>query len=740
MDYSTVIRQGEELFSKGQFDQAAALFDYIIKQQPDNYNALNNLGVIHHHRGNRSNAEKYFLKAINVKVDYIDSCLNLAQLYIEDKKLTKACFYLEKCTEKSPNENLFKILYQLHSELGNFQKAQYYLDNSKQSYLESEYTNKTNHPENQNQFQSHTKIKVQPLNLLFVQDAPCIRNYKMATALRSRGHRVSLAYTEKRLSDCYTGLSDDTYNECIKLNNYRHLWDISCNYDLLHCHNEPDTLSVAALAGHAPVIHDTHDLISLRANGDPQLCYFEGIANRGAAGRIYTTPYQLEEARKLYGVNGKSLVFHNYCSTSDLPKRLLSKLSRKDGRVHIVYEGGVGGSAHRDFSDLFIELAAKEIDIHIYPAVFSQEQGQFFSQYSHIHYNRPISPKNLIEQMSQYDFGIIPFNLKKGNVRFLNSTIANKLFEYLAAGLPVLASDLKSYRDYFAKYPVGMTFRDAKEVVGLVPKLQKMKTNIDWSTSLHTYEDKIGNIEAFYQQVLKEKHQLVKRCVSHPLKVTRADADDSQEESSEAEKARNYWENHEMTAHYFLEGKQSDVVVKTIQQLMSTAEIKSVLEFGCNVGRNLHCIRNKIHSMDMLGIDINEAAINAGRLHFKLPLRVGGEEALTEIPTNRYDIVFTVSVLDHIPEVKPVLKELLRICNQYFICIEPWNGKNMDAQRHAAREYSYFWDYSTIFKNMEAKILHDISCPLSQQGLGPFYRLYVIKPKKFEGNSDIVLP
>ena len=38
------------------------------------------------------------------------------------------------------------------------------------------------------------------LNILFVQEWPCIRNYKMATALRGKGHRVSLAYAKAKLS------------------------------------------------------------------------------------------------------------------------------------------------------------------------------------------------------------------------------------------------------------------------------------------------------------------------------------------------------------------------------------------------------------------------------------------------------------------------------------------------------------------------------------------------------------
>jgi tetratricopeptide (TPR) repeat protein len=43
-----------------------------------------------------------------------------------------------------------------------------------------------------------------------------------------RALEVSLAYTVKRLSERYSGLSDDTYNECIHLKSYRDLWDSIC--------------------------------------------------------------------------------------------------------------------------------------------------------------------------------------------------------------------------------------------------------------------------------------------------------------------------------------------------------------------------------------------------------------------------------------------------------------------------------------------------------------------------------
>lgn len=345
-----------------------------------------------------------------------------------------------------------------------------------------------------------------PLNILFVQEAPCIRNYKTASALRARGHKVCLAYTKARLSQMYKGLSDDVYDRCLKLRDYRHLWDISAQFDIVHCHNEPDLLSVTALAGDAPVVHDTHDLISLRAGGDANLAFFEGMANRGAHGRVYTTPYQRDVAQKLYGVKGPSLVFYNYTSAGDLPRRFLPKLSASDGQTHIVYEGGIGGNGHRDFIDLFVELASGGLHVHIYPVHFDQAMAQRFAPHALVHYHQPQSPKDIIERMSQYDIGIIPFNIVKGNKQFLDSTIANKLFEYLAAGLPVLASPLRSYVDYFRENPVGKVFNSGAEAMAAVPELLTLAAKIDLPSYAKTYDGEVIRLEEFYRQIIAAYH------------------------------------------------------------------------------------------------------------------------------------------------------------------------------------------------------------------------------------------
>jgi len=494
------IKNGEALFTSGKIKEAEECFQELVKMDPENAEVLNDLGVISHIRGDLDKSEDYLLKALAIKEDYLDALNNLGDLYLTANRSDEAFSQFEKYMSIGNQDptSFYNELGKAYLERGKFEKARMVLAKSLELNPDQEVVRDSLKALENKREAPGIKVSEKPLNILFVQEAPCIRNYKMATALRSLGHRVSLAYTKARLSQMYNGLSDDVYNECIQLKSHRHLWDISKNYDILHCHNEPDVLTVEALAGDAPVVHDTHDLISLRAGGNQNLAYFEGVANRGAAGRVYSTPYQLEEAKNLYGIEGPSLVFYNYASEADLPKRFLPKLSGQDGQFHIVYEGGIQGNGHRDFSSLFIELGNQGIHIHIYPTFYDQEIAKYFSGYQNIHYCRPLSPKEVMQEMTQYDFGIIPFNLEKGNRRFLDSTIANKLFEYLAAGLPVIASSLKSYINYFERNPVGITFESSETIINNIAKLKQIAKGTDFSTQIFTFESKISMLEEFY--------------------------------------------------------------------------------------------------------------------------------------------------------------------------------------------------------------------------------------------------
>jgi tetratricopeptide (TPR) repeat protein len=519
---------GRRFMKTGDFNTAASIFKLVCQLSPHDDKAQNAVAVAHSMAGNQDQALEAMKRCTELAPDSWRHRFNLGKLYMLREEWENARTELQAAMQDASSQSLPQI----HEYMGLCQQKidfpvvdvsgadSFHPQKSapaepnvspappvhKKDSEVREFGLSSSNGSSAKQPLPTAPIgrAERPLNILFVQEAPCIRNYKMACALRKRGHRVSLAYTKALLSQMYPGLPDDSYDECIQIRNNLHLWDISSNYELIHCHNEPDLPTVVALAGDAPVIHDTHDLISLRANGDQNLAFFEGLANRGASGRVYVSPYLLTEVQNLYKVKGPSLVFGNYVSQPDLPETYQPKLSAEDGKVHLVYEGGIGTAGHRNFSSLFMELAQKGLMVHIYPSHFNPDLANLFASQPNIQYNQPLNPRRIIEEMTRYDVGIIPFNIQEGNRRFLNTSLANKLHEYLAAGLPVVASDLVSYNDFFAENPVGFTFNNADDIINGLDQLRELPSRMDLRQYYKTYEGEILKMENFYMEVLGE--------------------------------------------------------------------------------------------------------------------------------------------------------------------------------------------------------------------------------------------
>jgi pseudaminic acid biosynthesis-associated methylase len=89
-----------------------------------------------------------------------------------------------------------------------------------------------------------------------------------------------------------------------------------------------------------------------------------------------------------------------------------------------------------------------------------------------------------------------------------------------------------------------------------------------------------------------------------------------------------------------------------------TTNVKSVIEFGANIGFNLIAIKNLLPSVELSAIEINLTAVK--ELEKLKKIKVYPISILDFKPDIQYDFVFTKGVLIHInPEKLPQVYDLL---------------------------------------------------------------------------------
>ena len=108
------------------------------------------------------------------------------------------------------------------------------------------------------------------------------------------------------------------------------------------------------------------------------------------------------------------------------------------------------------------------------------------------------------------------------------------------------------------------------------------------------------------------------------------------------------------------------------KHVLELAEVKSVLEIGCNVGTNLQWISRHLPGGRLSGIDINRSALEKARQKLPDAELLQGSAADLPFPDEHFDLVFTAGVLIHLSsETLPaVMAEAVRCSKRYVLCGE----------------------------------------------------------------------
>ncbi len=181
---------------------------------------------------------------------------------------------------------------------------------------------------------------------------------------------------------------------------------------------------------------------------------------------------------------------------------------------------------------------------------------------------------------------------------------------------------------------------------------------------------------------------------------------------TEALRARDFWRQQPTNDYYRSFQPQTLLLIDRIARLRA----KSVLELGANVGRNIHWIERSRPDVKVEGIELNPDHVAEGRRLFGLGdrLRQGDERSLTALPDNYVDITFTVSVLDHMPDVRQCLLNMMRISRLRVILIELVLSNAGKVVEPGVVDYSYSHDLPALAEELGIALVSCVKTPLGE--------------------------
>jgi glycosyltransferase involved in cell wall biosynthesis len=366
--------------------------------------------------------------------------------------------------------------------------------------------------------------------ILFLEPQPCARALKYGRGLKwALGSRVEIVfgYLYYTLNELY-GRGDEVFDDLVKLrldNLEDELVELIANVkpQVIHSHNAPDLLTLAALEatkGKLPVIHDCHEALSLRATGyyasdDDDIIrnvypQQEKLANEGSDGRIYVTEGVRDYIQQRYQVDpSRDLVFHSYVSQSMVPTQLRSKLSAQDDAIHIVYIGTVTSiipDSHYDLRAIFQAIAEQGIHVHLYVSIWGSRDTAYqdLAEASpYIHYHGHLDQQTLLQELPQYDYDWAGFNVNPKNRKHLDVALPNKVFEYIACGLPVLAFPHTTIQRFIERHHVGYVFKslDNMETQLQHAEIEVIERIIEATRHRFTIENSIQTLIQYYTKI-----------------------------------------------------------------------------------------------------------------------------------------------------------------------------------------------------------------------------------------------
>jgi glycosyltransferase involved in cell wall biosynthesis len=283
--------------------------------------------------------------------------------------------------------------------------------------------------------------------------------------------------------------------------------------DLIHSHNLPDLLTVLALetvGDRVPVVHDVHDMQSLRSTpyedgfDDPEdPAALEAAAVGGCAALVAVSQEMLDAIHERHGAPRRAMLFANYALARDVAAAAPPR-ARGTGPLRIVYQGSLStNGSHYDLRGAFAGIAAAGMRIDVYPNRRAPEYHALAARTPGMRVMGTLPPAALLRELPAYDAGWAGFNGGL-NGAHLDTALPNKAFEYLASGLPIVTGPHRALAGLVRRHGVGVVVDDPAELPGAIAGegLDALRARVAAQRHGFTVEGHIGTLVALYRETV----------------------------------------------------------------------------------------------------------------------------------------------------------------------------------------------------------------------------------------------
>jgi len=301
------------------------------------------------------------------------------------------------------------------------------------------------------------------MNIVFVTYHTCARADKMARALIAAGHQVivlqHLAASENIL---YGQQLSSFYYDQVDLAAKVKMLNIWAN--VFHVHNEPNwpvSITCEAADARIPVIYDCHDLNSMRTG---TAGYGETEAFKRVDAAIFPSIAYLQGATKYHDFHEPSELVYSMCLKDDRPTIQMPRIDA------LVYEGHhIAPLDHfapsnplyygyRDYINFSRECSTRNIPLAMYGT-----RKEFAPSYrlTGALVTGMLPFPEMMKEMTRYRWGFIGH---PDNHPQWQKAMPNKMFEYLTAGIPVIAWNCAEAEMWLEGYDIGVVVKSYEEL------------------------------------------------------------------------------------------------------------------------------------------------------------------------------------------------------------------------------------------------------------------------------------